>query len=73
METIKVVVALLLFTGSSPDEPLEYTYVDNFGKCLEMKRKAERNSPNIRWSCTEVEAVLEQHKTTGDWHIVALR
>ena len=40
----KIVVALCMFTSQSGDMPEEHLLVEEgFGKCLEMKRKAERN------------------------------
>ena len=67
----KIVVALCMFTSQSGDMPEEHLLVeDGFGKCLEMKRKAERNvnPERIRFVCGKVEAVIEVDQT-GKEHI----
>jgi hypothetical protein len=72
MEIIKTVVALCLFTTASPDAPLEHTLMENgFSQCLETKRKAERNSPNVRWVCGEVTGKIGQH-SDGRLHLIEI-
>jgi len=67
----KIVIALCMFTASSGEYPEEHLYVEEgYGKCLEMKRKAERNvnPERIRFVCGEVEALIETDQT-GKEHI----
>ena len=67
----KIVVALCMFTTQSGDVPMEHLYVkDGYGKCLQLKREAERNTnpERIRWVCGEVEAMIEVD-SMGNQHI----
>ena len=56
-----LVIALLMFTAQSGDKPYEFMITDSIGKCLKLKREAERNTnpDRIRLSCQEVFAQLE--------------
>ena len=55
------VVALLLYLGNPP-ELKEHLLMPDFGKCLEKKRVATRNSNNITYQCASVLATVKDGK-----------
>ena len=55
------VVALLLYLGN-PAELKEHTMMPDFGKCLEKKRIATRNSNNATYQCASVLATVKDGK-----------
>jgi hypothetical protein len=55
------IVALLLYLGN-PAELKEHTLMSDFGKCLEKKRIASRNSNNAVYQCVKVMATVKDGK-----------
>jgi hypothetical protein len=55
------VIALLLYLGNPP-ELKEHLLMPDFGKCLEKKRIASRNSNNVVYQCASVMATVKDGK-----------
>lgn len=55
------VIALLLYLGNPP-ELKEHLLMTDFGKCLEKKRIASRNSNNAVYQCASVMATVKDGK-----------
>ena len=63
MEEVIICVALCLFMNG---ELVEHTYQKSMSDCLKAKRQVERsvNPENIRMQCGEVDAIIEEDKTS---------
>ena len=65
MEEVIICVALCLFMNG---ELVEHTYIQDqkMSSCLKAKRQVERsvNPENIRMQCGEVDAIIEEDKTS---------